>query len=111
MSKGPAIAAIDHADVGSVQIASSAVVIGTVHLGERALVAEGAVIRSSGTGVEIGTGSAVLENSVVVGNAERPNDGRSAHHVRAPMPGRRGDGRRPLRDRERLHPHARRPRR
>lgn len=72
MSKGPAIAAIDHADAGSLQIASSAVVIGTAHLGERALVAEGAVIRSSGTGVEIGTGSAVLENSVVVGTANMP---------------------------------------
>src|SRR3954454_12824150 len=72
MSKGPAIAVTDHDDMGSVHIASSAVVVGTAHLGERALVAEGAVIRSSGTGVQIGTGSAELENSVVVGNAEVP---------------------------------------
>ena len=66
------IAAIDHADAASVQIASSAVVIGTAHLGEHALVAEGAVIRSSGAGVEIGTGSAVLENSVVLGSTNMP---------------------------------------
>src|SRR3954449_1923369 len=72
MSKGPAIAVTDHDDMGSVRIASSAVVVGTARLGERALVAEGAVIRSSGTGVQIGTGSAVLENSVIVGNAEVP---------------------------------------
>src|SRR4051812_43367520 len=72
MSKGLAIAVTDRDDTGSVQIASSAVVVGTAHLGEGALVAEGAVIRSSGTGVQIGTGSVVLENSVVVGNAEVP---------------------------------------
>src|SRR4051795_3385175 len=72
MSKGLAIAVTDHDDTGSVHIASSAVVVGTAHLGERALVAEGAVIRSSGTGVQIGTGSTVLENSVVVGNADVP---------------------------------------
>jgi carbonic anhydrase/acetyltransferase-like protein (isoleucine patch superfamily) len=72
MSKGPAIGLADQASAAAVQIASSAVVIGTTHLGERALVAEGAVIRSSGAGVDIGTGSAVLENSVVVGTANMP---------------------------------------
>ena len=72
MSKGLAIAVTDRNDSGSIHIASSAVVVGTAHLGERALVAEGAVFRSLGTGVQIGTGSAVLENSVVVGDAEVP---------------------------------------
>jgi carbonic anhydrase/acetyltransferase-like protein (isoleucine patch superfamily) len=72
MSKGPAIAVIDQRDVSSAQIASSAVVVGTAGLGERALLAEGAVIRASGGGVAIGTGSAVLENSVVVGSADMP---------------------------------------
>jgi carbonic anhydrase/acetyltransferase-like protein (isoleucine patch superfamily) len=37
-----------------------------------ALVAEGAVIRSPGTAVELGAGSAVLENSVVVGTTLIP---------------------------------------
>jgi carbonic anhydrase/acetyltransferase-like protein (isoleucine patch superfamily) len=41
-------------------------------MGQGSLLAEGAVIRSRGEGVEVGTGSAVLENSVVVGNAEIP---------------------------------------
>ncbi|HEY3671290.1 MAG TPA: UDP-3-O-(3-hydroxymyristoyl) glucosamine N-acyltransferase [Acidimicrobiia bacterium] len=69
MSKGPSSAVTDRQDVRSVQVASSAVVIGTASFGESALLAEGAVVRSSGT-VEIGTGSAVLENSVVVGTVE-----------------------------------------
>ena len=38
-------------------------------LGEGSLIAEGAVIRSERGRVEIGTGTAVLENSVVVGNS------------------------------------------
>jgi carbonic anhydrase/acetyltransferase-like protein (isoleucine patch superfamily) len=36
------------------------------------MLAEGAVVRSHGTGVTVGTGSAVLENSVVVGNSNIP---------------------------------------
>jgi carbonic anhydrase/acetyltransferase-like protein (isoleucine patch superfamily) len=72
MSKGPAVAITDRRDAGSAQIASSAVVVGTARLGESGLLAEGAVVRSSGTGVEIGTGSAVLENSVVVGTTDIP---------------------------------------
>jgi carbonic anhydrase/acetyltransferase-like protein (isoleucine patch superfamily) len=47
-------------------------VFGTARLGEGSLLAQGAVIRSSGTGVEVGTGSAVIENSVVVGNSMIP---------------------------------------
>jgi len=39
-------------------------------LGEGSLVAEGVVIRSADSRVEVGTGSAVLDNSVVVGNPE-----------------------------------------
>jgi carbonic anhydrase/acetyltransferase-like protein (isoleucine patch superfamily) len=71
VSAGPATAFRESA-VGAPQIARSAVVIGTTRLGERSLLAEGAVIRSHGAGVEIGTGSAVLENSVVVGNSMIP---------------------------------------
>jgi carbonic anhydrase/acetyltransferase-like protein (isoleucine patch superfamily) len=71
MSAGPG-SALDALRSDSVRIAHSAVVLGTARLGEQSLLAQGAVIRSSGTGVEVGTGSAVLENSAVVGNAEIP---------------------------------------
>ena len=54
------------------QMAASAVVVGTARVGRGSLLAQGAVIRSGGGGVEIGTGSAVLENSVVVGNPTIP---------------------------------------
>ena len=57
---------------GSPQLASSAVVIGTALMGGGALLAEGAVVRSRASGVTIGTGSAVLENSVVVGTGDTP---------------------------------------
>src|SRR5262249_7640384 len=71
MSAGPASALRD-AKAGSLQIAGSAVVLGAARLGEGSLVAQGAVIRSLGGGVEVGTGSAVIENCVVVGNPEMP---------------------------------------
>ena len=71
MSAGPATALRD-AQFGSPQIAGSAVVIGAARLGEGSLLAEGAVIRSHDAAVEIGTGSAVLENSVVVGSVTIP---------------------------------------
>jgi UDP-3-O-[3-hydroxymyristoyl] glucosamine N-acyltransferase len=71
MSAGPA-SALAEAQGRSPQIASSAVVVGTARLGEGSLLAEGAVIRSEDAGVEIGTGSAVLENSVAIGNATIP---------------------------------------
>jgi carbonic anhydrase/acetyltransferase-like protein (isoleucine patch superfamily) len=71
VSAGPATAFRESA-AGALQIARSAVVVGTARLGEGSLLAEGAVIRSHGTGVEVGTGSAVLENSVVVGNSMIP---------------------------------------
>jgi hypothetical protein len=64
MSGGPDIASASA--VGEPQIADSAVVLGAARLGEGSVLAEGAVLRSFGTGVDIGTGSAVLENSVVV---------------------------------------------
>src|SRR4051794_34275620 len=54
------------------QIAGSSVVIGAARFGDESLLAEGAVVRSYRAGVEIGTGSAVLENSVVGGNAKIP---------------------------------------
>jgi len=71
MSAGPANA-LGGPQAGSPQVARSAVVVGTVRLGEGSLLAEGAVIRSADQAVEVGTGSVVLENSVVVGNRGIP---------------------------------------
>jgi carbonic anhydrase/acetyltransferase-like protein (isoleucine patch superfamily) len=71
MSAGPATA-FREAGAGAPEVARSAVVVGTARLGEGSLLAEGAVIRSHDAGVEIGTGSAVLENSVVVGSSVIP---------------------------------------
>jgi carbonic anhydrase/acetyltransferase-like protein (isoleucine patch superfamily) len=72
VSRGPAGAATDELAARSPQVASSAIVVGRPRLGEGALLAEGAVIRCSDGGVEVGTGSAVLENGVVVGTGTRP---------------------------------------
>jgi carbonic anhydrase/acetyltransferase-like protein (isoleucine patch superfamily) len=71
MSAGPG-SALDAVRADSVRISGSAVVLGTARLGEGSLLAQGAVIRSHGAGVEVGTGSAVLENSVIVGNSQIP---------------------------------------
>jgi carbonic anhydrase/acetyltransferase-like protein (isoleucine patch superfamily) len=71
VSEGPANA-LRESETGAPQIARSAVVVGAARLGEGSLLAEGAVVRSQGAGVEVGTGSAVLENSVVIGNSEIP---------------------------------------
>jgi carbonic anhydrase/acetyltransferase-like protein (isoleucine patch superfamily) len=71
MSAGPA-SGLREARARGPQIASSAVVVGSARLGEGSLLAEGAVIRSHDAGVGIGAGSAVLENSVVIGNTEIP---------------------------------------
>jgi acetyltransferase-like isoleucine patch superfamily enzyme len=71
MSAGPG-SALDAVRSDSVQIGHSAVLLGAARLGEGSLLAQGAVIRSSGAGVEVGTGSAVIENSVVSGTSEIP---------------------------------------
>jgi carbonic anhydrase/acetyltransferase-like protein (isoleucine patch superfamily) len=71
VSAGPA-SALREAPAGAPQIARSAVVLGTARLGEGSLLAEGAVIRAEDGRVDIGAGSAVLENSVVVGTARMP---------------------------------------
>src|SRR5438309_3211792 len=71
MSAGPG-SALGEPRAGSLQIAGSAVVVGRARLGEGSILAEGAVIRSDDRGVEVGTGSAVLENSVIVGNTRIP---------------------------------------
>lgn len=51
-------------------LASSARVLGTLHLGPGAIIAQGAVIFSQGGAVRLGAGAAVLENATVTGTAE-----------------------------------------
>jgi carbonic anhydrase/acetyltransferase-like protein (isoleucine patch superfamily) len=55
-----------------VELAASAAVLGSALMGDGALLAQGAVVRSCAGAVEIGAGSAVLENSVVVGTPSMP---------------------------------------
>jgi carbonic anhydrase/acetyltransferase-like protein (isoleucine patch superfamily) len=71
MTVGPGTSASERA-VDALQLAGSAVVIGTTLIGRGALLAEGAVIRSSGSAVAIGAQTAVLENSVVLGRPGMP---------------------------------------
>jgi carbonic anhydrase/acetyltransferase-like protein (isoleucine patch superfamily) len=71
MSAGPADAALQ-SEAGSPQLADSAVVVGPARFGVGSLLAQGAVVRSRDGAVEIGTGSAVLENSVVIGRPGSP---------------------------------------
>jgi carbonic anhydrase/acetyltransferase-like protein (isoleucine patch superfamily) len=55
-----------------VQTASSAIVVGTAGMGEGAALAQGAVLRSHRRSVELGAGTAVLENCVVIGTPAMP---------------------------------------
>ncbi|MCU1457235.1 MAG: hypothetical protein JWL73_1327 [Actinomycetia bacterium] len=71
MSAGPDNPVIERA-AGSLHIAGSAVVIGRIRMGDGSRLAQGAVVRARDGAVEVGTGSAVLENSVVIGNAAMP---------------------------------------
>src|SRR5271165_1848872 len=54
------------------EIAGSAVVLGEVHLGAGAILAQGLVVRAHGGAVSIGNYSAILENGVVIGTAGHP---------------------------------------
>ena len=67
MSVGPA-SALEVSPVGPPQVASSSAIVGIARLGEGSVLTEGVVIRSADSRVEVGTGSAVLDNSVVIGN-------------------------------------------
>ena len=71
MNAGPVDTALEP-EAGEPQIAGSAVVVGTARFGAGSALAQGAVVRAHGAGVEVGTGSAVLENSVVIGNSTIP---------------------------------------
>jgi carbonic anhydrase/acetyltransferase-like protein (isoleucine patch superfamily) len=53
-------------------LASSARVLGTIHLGPGAVIAQGAVVRSHAGAVRLGAGSAVRENATVIGLPEHP---------------------------------------
>jgi carbonic anhydrase/acetyltransferase-like protein (isoleucine patch superfamily) len=54
------------------EIAGSAVVLGEVHVGAGALLAQGVMVRAHGEAVSIGNHSAILENGVVIGTPELP---------------------------------------
>ena len=54
------------------EIARSAVVLGDVHVGAGANLAQGLVVRAHGAAVNIGNYSAILENGVVIGTPEHP---------------------------------------
>jgi carbonic anhydrase/acetyltransferase-like protein (isoleucine patch superfamily) len=72
MSAGPASTAVETRQESLPQVASSAAVLGTATFGSNSALAEGAVVRSTEGAVTIGTGSYVIENSVVVGNPRIP---------------------------------------
>jgi carbonic anhydrase/acetyltransferase-like protein (isoleucine patch superfamily) len=59
-------------DIAVPSIAPSAVIVGRARLGDGVLLSEGAVIRARDEAVTIDTGSAVIENAVVVGTAAAP---------------------------------------
>ena len=54
------------------EIARSAVILGEVHVGAGAILAQGLVVRAHGAAVSIGNYSAILENGVVIGTPEHP---------------------------------------
>ena len=54
------------------EIARSAVLLGDVHVGAGAILAQGLVVRSHGAAVSIGNYSAILENGVVIGTLAHP---------------------------------------
>lgn len=60
------------ADQPQPQIAGSTVILGDVHVGADAILAQGLVVRARDGAVSIGNHSAVLENGVVVGTPEHP---------------------------------------
>ena len=72
MSKGSYLMPADVGRERAPDIAASAFVLGTPAIGLGAIVAQGAVVRSHGPYTRIGAGSAVLENSVVVGASALP---------------------------------------
>src|SRR5204863_8331407 len=54
------------------EIARSAVILGEVHVGAGAILAQGLVVRAHGAAVSIGNYSAMLENGAVIGTPEHP---------------------------------------
>ena len=56
----------------SPHVASSGVVLGLLRAGPGCVVAQGAVVRTPGGAVELGAGSALLENGVAIGTADAP---------------------------------------
>ncbi|MBT2214129.1 gamma carbonic anhydrase family protein [Actinomadura sp. NEAU-AAG7] len=59
-------------DQPAAEIAASAVLLGDVHVGAGAVLAQGLVVRSEDEAVRIGDHSAVLENGVIIGTPDHP---------------------------------------
>ena len=53
-----------------IKVADSARLLGSITMGDRAYVAQGAVLRSVGDSLSIGSESMILENSVIIGTPE-----------------------------------------
>ena len=60
------------ADQPRPEVARSAVLMGDVHVGAGAILAQGLVVRAHDAAVSIGNHSAILENGVVIGTSEHP---------------------------------------
>jgi len=56
----------------TINIAESTQIIGKIHLGEGAYIAQGAILRSEQNSLTIGNQSFVLENSILISNKEYP---------------------------------------
>ena len=54
------------------EIAGSAVILGEVHVGAGAVLAQGLVARSHDAAVSIGNYSAIVENGVLIGTRQHP---------------------------------------
>jgi carbonic anhydrase/acetyltransferase-like protein (isoleucine patch superfamily) len=72
MSKAVTVGQAPHGQANTLVVAASAVVVGRPQLGDRCLLSEGAVVRATHGQVSIGTGSAIIENCVVVGTPSQP---------------------------------------
>lgn len=68
----PSPSAVPSGGAAHFTLASSARVLGKLHLGPGAIIAQGAVILSPGGAVRLGSGSAVLENATVLGTPQHP---------------------------------------
>ncbi len=58
--------------MGTIKVADSARLVGSMTMGDRVYVAQGAVLRSAGGSLIVGSESMILENSVIISTPEHP---------------------------------------